>query len=491
MALLLVLLLLSMTLGLSYAAMRGTSTAGMIQRNADRRAAARQAAVTGLQVALKRMHVSNSWTGVDSTLSGSLGNYESYSVAYSTGDPRLVSSDPQQPYRVTLLSTGRAVDPNNPTSSAVYRVRAVVALVPRKLADAPSSWDTMTGYTAYQWTWGFFELDVPARIEGPVRMQTYFGPQLDLSYDWCDHLSSSEISKAYHNALRDMQASLGDHRPFSGRVDSSVKIFTLFDGMTVLGDLGVTRNNVSSTSVSLSFPGSFSSYRLYPGGKLYNVVLLPQTVQSTTIYQADPESNPAGLFVRSGSLTIGDNATIVGTMISTNSRITISGTNVSLSAVNLPALHGTSKPIQLPVAVADEDFRVSAGAQATIAGLVAANEFYRVEAADDGATRLTHNGNLIAGGVVFSPRSDWSSKSSSWWNSRYYSEFKVNPSGYAYFPAWLKRFYSLEYAPRLKITPPAADSVQYHWHNPQKTIYEPLASDGGLRWNLLDWNENL
>jgi len=54
MALLMVLLLLSLTLGLSYAAMRSQATVSMIQRNSDRRASARQDAITGLSVALKR-----------------------------------------------------------------------------------------------------------------------------------------------------------------------------------------------------------------------------------------------------------------------------------------------------------------------------------------------------------------------------------------------------------------------------------------------------
>ena len=38
---------------------------------------------------------------------------------------------------------------------------------------------------------------------------------------------------------------------------------------------------------------------------------------------------------------------------------------------------------------------------------------------------------------------------------------------------------------------PDANQVQYHWYNPQNTIYVALPADGGLCWDLLDWAENL
>ena len=102
MALLMVLLLLSLTLGLSYAAMRSQSTVGMIQRNSDRGASARQAAITGLTMARKKMH-RNDWAGVNTSLNGSLNTNESFLATYTAGDATLSASDGDQPYRVTLL----------------------------------------------------------------------------------------------------------------------------------------------------------------------------------------------------------------------------------------------------------------------------------------------------------------------------------------------------------------------------------------------------
>ena len=146
MALLMVLLLLSLTLGLSYAAMRSMSTSGMIQRNSDRRASARQAAITGLSMALKKMRC-NDWAGVDTSLSGSLNSTDTFLVTYTTGDPRLSTSDTNQPYRVTLLSTGYSADPEQTQAVAIYRVRAIVGLIPRKLADEPTDWTDRSSTT--------------------------------------------------------------------------------------------------------------------------------------------------------------------------------------------------------------------------------------------------------------------------------------------------------------------------------------------------------
>jgi len=53
-AVLLVLLLITLTLALSYAAIRTQNMSFMVQRNSDRRAVAQQTAVTGMTMALKK-----------------------------------------------------------------------------------------------------------------------------------------------------------------------------------------------------------------------------------------------------------------------------------------------------------------------------------------------------------------------------------------------------------------------------------------------------
>lgn len=487
MALLIVLLLLSLTLGLSYAAMRSQSTAGMIQRNADRRLAARQAAITGLTMALKKLQRTD-WTGVDTSLSGSLSNYESFLVTYTSGDTRLTSSDAEQPYRVTLLSTGYAANPNEPANIALYRVRAIARFIPRKLADDSTDWQTMMNYTVYQWTTGSFTMAVPARIEGPVRIQAM------MNFDW-DYNWWGDPRDNFHEDLEKMrQKGMGDYRPFTGPItlNQSWQFFSTVS--TLKNDLNLSVIDASSRTMSgMTFPSALSTYKLYPGGKTYTVPLLPQAIQSIT-YQADAATNPAGLFLRVGSLDIGNDTTIRGSLVTaagSGGRVNVPGKRVHFDAVSLPAIQGTTDPIQLPVAVVADNFQVAAGADVTINGLV--STYGNFEVLPDKHTNITlaHQGKLIAQNVYFDGRSDWY-QTDTWWSDRYreYHDQEGRSNGIKYFPDWLRVNKGLDPNPRLTIKP-STTTIRYHWHNPQNTIYVVNSADGGLRWDVVDWTENL
>lgn len=482
-----VLLLLSLTLGLSYAAMRSLSTVGMIQRNSDRRASARQAAITGLSMALKKMHRSD-WAGVDTSLSGSLGTNESFLVTYATGDPRINAGDPDQPYRVTLLSTGYAADPNQPASIAIYRARAVVRLIPRKLADEPADWSNMLNYTVFQWTFGSFTMTVPARIEGPVRIQATLN--LDWNYPWWGNPRDR-----YHTDLNAMRvAGRGDYRPFTAQIALS-NAWQSWDTISTLNTLlGVsTVNTGNQTVASMTFPTSLSTYCLYPGGKSYTIPQLPSTIQSA-VYQSDATTNPAGLYFRVGALNLNDDTTIRGTVFTaanSGGRIYVLGKRVHLEPVNLPPLQGTTESVQLPVVVAGDTFRVSTDAEVTITGLISTYNSFEVLTDNQADITMSHQGKLIARDIYFNYRSDW--YNSSWWWDDQYNKFdnqKGEANGIKYFPEWLQAKKGLTMQPRLTIKPDA-NPVRYHWHNPQNTIYVANPTDGGLRWDLLDWAENV
>ena len=491
--LLLVLLLLSITVGLSYAAMRSMSTASMIQRNSDRRASARQAAVTGLALALKKMRIS-SWSGVDTSLSGSLNTTDSFAVTYTTGDPRLAATNSDTPYRVTLLSTGYSADPQQTQAVASYRVRAIVRFIPKKLATEPTAWTSMMNYTVFQSKPGDFQWDPPMRIEGPVRMQATMLPAW-LYWNWWGNPRVQFLKDL--NAMN--SAGKYDWRPFTAKITLR-EYSQILDTMTVLNTyLGLTTESVSDSTISdMTYANTLSSYQIYPGGKSYAIPQLPSSIQNVT-YESNPATNPVGLFCRTGSLAIGGKTTIKGSIFTTansGSQITISGQKVSLTPVNLPAIHGTTAPVQLPVAAVADNVVISAGADVTINGLVAANGSFLVNSDDQGDITLTHQGKLIAQDFYFLPRSDWvaSNRSSSWWSTKYDAWYaqKNRTSGYKYFPEYLKTLSSDSLDPVPKIVIKAStETIQYHWHNPQNTIYVAHSDDGGLRWDLLDWTENL
>jgi hypothetical protein len=204
MAVILVLALLSITLALSYAMMRTEATVATVQRNYGQRGLARQAAMAGMSIGLRKLHEAD-WTGVDVDLNGELGGGMLYQVTYETGDASLTPTDPDYsdyPYRVTVTSTGTATDAGSSGVQATHTTQAVVQLVPRKLSDPPANWASLQPYTVYQWGTGSgrkVDLEAPARVEGPVFFQN--------EIDYLDNYPND-----------------GDDKPFDGNIDE-VAIF--------------------------------------------------------------------------------------------------------------------------------------------------------------------------------------------------------------------------------------------------------------------------
>ena len=128
MAVILVMVIIALSLAVSYSMLRTQTTALDLNNNSARQVDARHAAVTGISIAMHKMSAAN-WSGVTSTVSGNISPQESYLVTYTTGDTSLTpgSADyAEYPYRVTLLSTGYAVDPADSARRATHRVRAGV-----------------------------------------------------------------------------------------------------------------------------------------------------------------------------------------------------------------------------------------------------------------------------------------------------------------------------------------------------------------------------
>lgn len=373
-ALLLVLLLISITLGLSYAAVRSQYTAIQIhsnyERNSDRRTAAHMAAITGMMMAIQRMHTPQ-WEGVDVPWGRPLGTHERFDVTYTTGDPSFREpeeinwddpdyTDPYYdfPYRVTVVSTGSAANPENPTCVSRHRLRAVLRLVPRELAQEPAEWDEVLNSD-------------------------------ELRYEW------------------------EDSRP--------------------------------------NHPGELTSYRIYPGGATYYAEILDRD-QRDVVRQPDPKTNPLGIYYRRELAKMYDNVTFRGTLVTDGGRradVDVSGYNVNLLAVDLPALEGQDKSVRLPTVISAHDVTFRYSAQASVTGIVTAmDEFRKKDQQDD--MEVTIQGRIAAAEIPEKdPEEDW-----------------------------------------LTITPEERTPVQYHyhWHNPQNTLYVP--GDEGLRWRLLQWTEN-
>ena len=194
-----VLALVSMTLALSYAMLRSQATTEQTTRNTNHRGAARQAAMTGMSIALHKINDAT-WGGVDVGLSGDLGDGSTYAVSFVTGDASLATTDhdyPEYPYRVTITATGSVVDPANPQIQATHQVKSVVQLVRRKLADPAKDLSATQPYTVYQWGTGSgreVDIESPLHIEGSVYLQNKIHYLADYPND-------------------------GDDKPFDGAID--------------------------------------------------------------------------------------------------------------------------------------------------------------------------------------------------------------------------------------------------------------------------------
>jgi hypothetical protein len=395
-----VLLLLSVTLGLSYAVVRSQTTALQIQQNArtgqNRSNSARQAAITGMTLALKHMKSADwngveEWAGEDSVFSGSLGPHERYVVTFKTGDLSLEPDDPEYehyPYRVTVLSTGYAADAASPDREVSHEIEAVVELIPRALGPEPAEWHwVQSKFTVYQWTEGSCEIHVPCRIEGRIRFQERLRlgkgqPNLGESYAWPD-----EARELYLKHLATKESLDGrEYPPFGwpegAAPETDVILLYLHPWDSNLidflnDDMRVpTKDLLPWPMAGWHHPGELLSYRLYPGGKVYGARILPTghfELKRTTL-KPDTETNPLGLYYHRGRVDLADKVTIQGTLITRgwdDGDVHVFGKDVQIVPHDLPALDSDpAAPVRLPGVLVEDDFRIHPGAECSLVGML-------------------------------------------------------------------------------------------------------------------------
>lgn len=484
----LVLLLLAVTLALSYSLVRTQSTCVAIQQNAARSDLARQAALTGLTMGIKRMQTAD-WEGADAVYSRPLDAATGFHVEFRTGDAALQAGDPdygEYPYRVTLVCTGYAVDPADPTRRAEHRAQAVMRLVPRALAEEPSGWSDVTGHTVCQYTSGNTYLELPCRIEGESRWRSKLG--LSEVVKWDD-----DERWEYYRGLRQMrEAGVADYRPFTARVKLPSNNG---DALDLLQALGISATQTSTATAFAPSVPSGMGYRLYTGGRLYGASLLGSSVVRNTTLGADPRANPLGIYYREGPVELQSGAIIRGSLITLgggNCDIEVTGSGVEIAPVELPALQGTDLPIRLPTILSADDLTVYSGAGLTVEGVVMVPDVFEVEEAGQYDISLLIEGHLAARHIYVRPREEWVSSylTKQWWSYFYglFASQPNNPSRIPYWPLWLDAI-GFRAAPRIVLK---ADSraVAYHWHSTDSGIFVPLPSDGGLRWELIRWTDN-
>jgi hypothetical protein len=477
-AVLLVLGLISMTLAVSYAVLR-TQAAGLKAGvNVGQRLDARQAAYSGLSTALRKMSQSD-WAGADTVLTGTVGPDATFAASFTTGDAELTSGDSQAaewPYRMTITVTGIATNTAVSPVPATYRVEAVARLVPRSTTTNPAVWTSSSPYVVYQTSTDDVTVQLPVRINGAIRFQSQL--------TFCPTYPSTNSSRnQYLSDLNSMRSNgYADHRPFTGPISMPLNDTPGSTRNLLTGNLGITLTNMAvSTASGWSHPGTVTTYKLYTGGRSYTAVSLGSSVSGTTLV-ADRQTNPLGLFVRSGDVTLGNNTTIRGTILSTGD-VRFGGTSVTVEPLSLPPLEGSSAAVQLPVIVAGDDVEVNDGTRATVRGNVTVFDDFNILAGSD-ATQFSLQGRLITRDFDVNGRTEWN-VGSTWWSLlfNWWDEQDHRSDGVRYFPVYCQAW-GLAYTPVLTFNP-ATDSVTQQWFTAGSPVYIGHPADPGLRWSIL------
>lgn len=492
-AVVMVLVVLAMTMAVCYAMLRSQSTALLIQENEQLRILARQAALSGLRAGLQRMH-SPDWQGVASSWQGAISSLQSFQVTYTAGDHLLSGDDPaykEYPYRVTVWSTGRAVDPDSPDRAVTYQIRAVVRLVPRKLSGTPTDWATMQNYTIFQTREDTVELDIPCQLQGPFRIQgkLYLARHYptDLS-PWWTYLEDLERMRS---------AGYGDCRPVLGPLFLPVNRQETLQLWALAYALKTPYSHLYTSEVGSDWtkPVMPSAYQLYPGGPFYSIPRLPEQLENVS-YGPSLLENPLGIYYRDGSLELRHQVSFQGVLFCRDN-LTIKETNIQVTPVTLPPLYEEGltpkEPIRLP-SVSCQNFYVRSTGGGQIHGLVAAFDRFQIDKGPE-TVSFTLTGRLIARKIALQQRIPWDSLNWEALYDQYRAQQDSLPPSERYFPVWLGRK-GRDPTPRL-IVQPDSDTVFYHWPRWDQPLFQPHPDDvtplrpnePALRWELVRWEE--
>jgi hypothetical protein len=490
-AVVMVLGLLTITLAISYATLRGQGTTGELARNNGRAKDARVAAQSGLAAALRKMS-ENSWGGISSTLQSNVSNQSWYRVAFTTGDAKLTSSDPlysEYPYRVTIESTGYSSDPLNAAIQSHHKSRCVVQLVRKKITTEPSGWTTLTSFNVYQYSSQDAQVQFPVRINGPVCLLG--------KLNFCTEYPGNTLARdSYLSGLNSRRlAGLSDYRPFPTAISIKGVVGTQDTATmtTMTTNLGMVLTEPLVTYAPPSHPGSIYTYKLYPGGKSYDVKRLQDfgnPISNVTV-APNPATNPLGIYRTDGSLSIGSNVQLTGTIITEDSGgadILVTGTNVAFKPFNMPAIYGSSETYQLPTMITRAAVRMNSGSDAKIDGTAVVGKEFEIKQGTT-ATKFALTGSLITDTLQLRGRTTWIMSPATWNSDRNLFLLQlvgVNPK--LYFPDFEESLRGLAVKPTLTFSSDSS-GVKPHWHIWSEPIYQADPADPGLKWEIVRWED--
>lgn len=428
-SLVVVLIAISMSMVLTYAALSSQARGLQVRQNVHRQELARQAAESGAAIALNTLQ-SPSWSGVGTPLSGTLNSDKSGSTTYevtfftidgqaspsaypagqgttslggswdffnansnglSTSSAESAATATRQAFQLLIRCTGKWQSATDALDFVTETLEVGVELQPRVpgrmilAPDIPEATDVLAsngGYDTIQ-NYALFAsagsssnpsltLQPGQRIDGPSWLTDgvaiFNGPK------WNSTVRNEFLQStgAAYSQTSGSTTTLRHPHPFGGPI-TMVSNFSSSE-TSDLTNLNVPRITASGslTTPSISFSG-WKTYQLYQGGFSYSAEILKGGTLDNVVLRPSLR-NPLGVFVREGNLTIDDNVVVQGTLVCSG-RITFTGNNVICDSVNWrdssgsPLVATSDLYPRLPAIVAN-NIQLNSGTRASIEGAV-------------------------------------------------------------------------------------------------------------------------
>lgn len=448
----LVLIVIAIVTGLSYTMLRSTRTMIAMDRNQSLRRAAREAARSGLEHAIKTME-SSDWAGPASNYERSLHTDSGFQVRYQYQE-NLAANDAdywQQPYRVVVDVTGYATASGRPIEYGIQaemmladvtlntgsQERPPLRMVSTKRDLADNSNDNV--HTSHL-SVGFWN-----QILGSLRVEHSFDYWSTLSNqqqdEWIATMSGSERSEWLPVAER----YLADH-----------PVDTISNGPS----------RPSWDSDPYEPPGW--TYQIYRGGPRY---LIPQLVGSYVASDWQPSAaNPWGLVRGTTDVTLGNDVVFRGCLaMNRGASITIQGQNVQMEAGKIRLPNG--RQVELPLLLAQNIHLKPVGKVQLGGGIRAQGEMICTPMSRDAHCQIT--GPIVCDSLelkTWQPIAD-----------------AGDASAGETIEDWIQLF-QLPSQPFCRIEEPA--TVDIHWPNTNAPLLIPdsMATEG-YRWSILSVQE--
>ena len=373
-SMLIVMLAIGMSLALTYGFVRTQVTSLRLTQNDLRRDLALEAARTGLSIGLQRMQAAE-WVGVSDVYTKVIQQDTTNKTVCDVRFEPLASGqlpsvpDIELPLHLRVVSKGTWSAPSNTAEKVSRTVKAVVRLLPRlpgrtaRAGDLAAASDQAVNPTNYEATLSYtvtaqangtsLSFDPGARVEGPIWLRDNI--TIFTSPKWSSSVRDTMLTETGNQFGSSSGSANFQHpHPLNGPIlfSSSPKnaIQTDLSHLKTTWTTTTTNPSVSSLDINL-----WSSYRLYDRGISYQASTLGATLENTTLRPS--ASNPLGVFIRSGDLSVRSGVVVQGTLIVTGS-ISVQGAPVSITSYNwrgsggTPLITGADQWPRLPAIVA-------------------------------------------------------------------------------------------------------------------------------------------